>query len=117
MDTFDAVLGALNDAVVLHPRIAVSVDEFGSVVDGFGPPTTWCGTVQLGAVAEDHGDRDQQTQFADLFLVPDCPVRGRDRIEWRGETWEIVGEPQRLETPYQPGRTHHIEAQIRRTRG
>lgn len=44
---------------------------------------------------------------------PDADVTGRDRIEWRGKTYEIDGEPQR----WRSGRRGHLKFTMKESSG
>jgi hypothetical protein len=44
-------------------------------------------------------------------------VRASDRVEWRGDTLEVVGEVARWPHPLRRGAVHHVELELRRVTG
>lgn len=99
---------------------AVTVPGYGNarVVDWDNASrTTVMGSVQPQSTAETTGGRDQATTSCRVFLPGTADVQAKDRIEWAGATWEVDGDPDRWPDPFTPGKTHHIELTMTRTRG
>jgi hypothetical protein len=49
-----------------------------------------------------------------LLITNHGDVKGRDRIEWDGDLFEVAGPPAAVNTP---AGAHHIEATLRRVEG
>jgi head-tail adaptor len=91
----------------------------GGVVSGYGnavshdwgpaasrKPAEAC--VQPNGTSEATGGRDKVITNIRVFLHPGTDVTATDRIEWRGHTYEVEGDPQRWPDPIS-GAEHHVE--------
>lgn len=54
-----------------------------------------------------------------LFSRPglDIDLRATDRIEWNGQSLEVIGEVARWPHPIRAADVHHVEAELRKVEG
>lgn len=90
-----------------------------STTDRYGNTTTsWTNAarvelaawIEQASASENLENRDQLASDWLAIFAPDADVQGRDRIEWDGKTFEVVGPPTPRNTL---DGLHHIEATLR----
>lgn len=103
-------LTALLTEAVTVIRYADATDEYGNTVPGAEVRTSYQG--RLEQLATDEIVRDRDTVITDwrLFLPAGADVTAYDRIEARGNLFEVVGLPAEQRSPRGP---HHLEVNLR----
>lgn len=99
---------------VLNPRAVT--DRYGNSTETWDTPTAatvpaWVGPARTTETTAD-GDLVVTTLVCDL--MPAAPVTPRSRIRWRGETYEIDGQPMPV---MRRGVLHHYELTLKRAEG
>lgn len=71
--------------------------------------------MQQAATSEATDGRDTVVTTWDLFLPPGVTVTALHRVRWRGELYDVDGDP----TPWDDGQgsAHHIEVRLRHVTG
>lgn len=72
-------------------------------------------SMQPAASVESLDGGDTVSSAWDLFLPPGVIITALHRVRWRGDLYEVDGEPRPWDD--ERGRPHHIEAQVRRVTG
>jgi hypothetical protein len=95
--------------VVTIVRAGTTTDRYGNEVRDWNNATrtdtpAW---IEQQRASEDDDDRAQLTSSWLLVVPATVQLAGLDRIEYNGETFEVVGPPNVVRTPTGP---HHIEA-------
>lgn len=65
-----------------------------------------------GTQSEHVTDRNAQASLWLLIVPPDADIDGRDRVEYDGRTFEVIGPPWTVKTR-RTSAAHHIEANLR----
>lgn len=58
---------------------------------------------------------DQVISLWDWFVPPNTDVRATDQVRFRGDLYDVDGDPQPLDD--ERGRPHHLEVRLRRVTG
>jgi head-tail adaptor len=93
-------------------RPTTTTDRYGNTTTSWSNATRaeYAAWIEQSAAGENTDQRDQQSADWLLIVQPDADVNGRDRVEYDGKTFEVVGPPTRRNTFRG---THHIEATLR----
>lgn len=104
-----SLAGLLTETVTVV-RYSPTTDAYGNTVPGAEARTSYPG--RLEQLAADEIVRDRDTVITDwkAFLPAGTDITAYDRIEARGNLFEVVGLPNEHRTPRGP---HHIEVQLR----
>lgn len=106
---------ALRETVTLYTRAASGgVGRYGDALRDETAHEGVRAAVSALEAAEDEQLRDTRLQRYRALLAPDAPVDGLSRIEWRGRSMEVLGEPLLVTTRQGP---HHLELVMREVRG
>lgn len=104
--------------VVIYPATEGAPDRYGNPTPGEGPPVTVRGAVQpigaLDSTTEDERSGDTRTSRYRVYAPADAPVDGLARVEWRGRSFDVVGEP---EVHAVGGRVRHLRFDMREILG
>ena len=115
-------VSALREEIDIFLRVASGTDEFNNTIYADSAPTTVpAAVVPVGAAGGvgssdeiDVGDRDTRISRYMVTVAPDVVLNGLARVEWRGRSFEVVGEPREFVTN---GSSHHFEFTIREVLG
>jgi len=93
-------------------RATTTTDRYGNVASSWDTAArqqlpAW---IEQAAASESLDNRDQLASDWLAILAPDADLQGRDRVEWDGKTFEVIGPPTPRNTLTGP---HHIEATLR----
>lgn len=107
-----AIPAALLPYVVTIVKAGEKTDRYGNTVKDWATATrtdtrAW---IEQRSRNEDTDDRDQLTSTWLLVVPLGNDLDGLDRVEYNGDTFEVVGPPDVVHTPAGP---HHIEATLR----
>lgn len=100
-------------------RDQITVVRASSSTDRYGNETTSWDTaarhelwawIEQASASESLDNRDQLASDWLAIVAPDADIEGRDRVEWDGKTFEVIGPPTPRDTLTGP---HHIEATLR----
>jgi hypothetical protein len=71
--------------------------------------------MQQASTVENTDGRNTVVSVWDLFLPPGVTVTALHRVRWRGDLYEVDGDP----TPWDDGQSvaHHVEVRLRRVTG
>ena len=105
----------LRDEITVYSRTAgTAVGPYGDPVDVEDAGTTVPAYVEPADLTEDEINRQTRTNRYFVMVDGITVVDALSRIEWEGESYEVVGEP----GPWKNHRgLHHYELQMRRTEG
>lgn len=112
------------DAAQLPDEVTL-LDVSGAAVTGtdkYGDPITAdpSGVVVRAVVSpldatEDEISRDVRLNRYVAVLEPDAPVDGLAKVIWKGQTYDVMGEPRLY--PGHMGETDHVEVELRGVKG
>lgn len=97
------------DLVTVYPTLEVD-DGYGGTRPGEGPPVTVRAHVQPSDTDQD-GAPGYLSGATYRVFSRTLPAGPWSRVDWAGETWTVVGEPQRFGGS---ARVAHMAATIRR---
>lgn len=107
----------INRTCVVTTPVAGEQDDFG--LDAAPSPpvvvTTVCEIQQRRADEPGGGGETSDADWIGFFL-PSISLRTSSKITVDGETYEVVGDPWRVRSPFEQAEDH-IEAELRRTTG
>lgn len=89
-------------------------DPYNNPAPGPEARATYPARLEQTGTSERTVDRNTVVSTFRLFLPPEAVVDALDRVEVDGESYEVVGEPNRLTTPRG---LHHLELELRLVRG
>ncbi|MGC9544023.1 hypothetical protein [Streptomyces sp. UG1] len=96
-------------AVILRGR---GTDSFGDPLPGDPDEIEVTGTsMQPASSVETIDGGEQVVSLWDWFVPPGTDVRATDQVKFRGQTYDVDGDPQPLDD--ERGRPHHIEVRLR----
>lgn len=105
----------LTDTVtVLNPT--TTTDRYNNTVDSWTTPTETDSPAWVGgqSTREVLTDGDRTTQLLTCVLDATAPVTPKSRVRWRGDDYEIDGDP----LPHsRRGVLHHYELTLKRVEG
>lgn len=108
-------IGALTDEIsLIGITEGVSEDRYGNPIDEEAAPTIVSASVSPLEATEDDLNRETRTSRYKVLVEPTVTIDGLDRVEWRGNSYEVVGEPLVFSTRSGP---HHYELTIRNIEG
>lgn len=95
-------------------------DRYGTLIDHVSAGVEYRADVQ--PVLETRGrdsseleiDRDTMIDRFKVILEPWAVVDGLSRIQWKGDTFEVIGQPSPYDSRNGP---HHLTLQVRRIEG
>ena len=87
-----SLLDRPRDAVSLRPEVD-AVDEYGTPTRVPGPPVMVGGRMQPIQFGEDGDATSNMTVYK--FITRSLPPGAWSTVEWRGRTFDVVGEPRR----------------------
>lgn len=91
-------------------------DAFGDPLPGDPAEFEVTGTsMQPASSIESIDGGDQIVSLWDWFVPPGTDVRATDQVRFRGELYDVDGDPQPLDD--ERGRPHHVEVRLRRVDG
>lgn len=105
---------SLRERITIYRRVVVGQDTYGADIYGESPGVVVPAALDVRDATEEEISRDTRVQRYRVTVAPDAVLGGIDRIEWRGRSLEVIGEPQ-PETLR--GSVHHIEFDVREVRG
>lgn len=106
---------AIPDRLMPHTvtilRAATTTDRYGNEVRDWATATRTTSRAWLEQQkgSENTADRDQQRSTWLLILPLGVEISGSDRVEYEGDTFDVVGPPA---TYYSVRGPHHIEAEL-----
>jgi hypothetical protein len=113
--------GALREEITVFTRVASGTDEYNNTIFADSPGVTVRAAVApigaaggIGSSEEIEGDRDTRLSRYLMMVQPETDLTGLDRVEWRGRSFEIHGEPREF-TVF--GNLHHKEFTAREILG
>lgn len=92
-------------------RTVAGVDEYGNEVRTPGQPTQMLGYLEQSSSVEHVDDRDMVVTSWRLFLPADAQIDALDVVEFEGNTWQVVGNPDRKWNP-RTRRAEYVRAEL-----
>lgn len=95
---------------------AETQDRYGTTILDWDNATrqTVLGDIQPRTSSEDEQGRSLQVSTAVLYLRPNAPLTGRDRVEAAGVTYQVLGPPQVVARLGEP---NHMVVNVRAVEG
>lgn len=113
--------GALREEITLFTRVAAGTDDYNNTIYVDSPGVAVQAAVApigaaggVGSSEEIEGDRDTRISRYLMMVLSSVDLTGLDRVEWRGRSFEVVGEPREFVLR---GTAHHKEFTAREVLG
>lgn len=104
----------LLEEIHLYTIQVIGQTPYGDDIHGDSDLGVWPASVTPSTLSESEIGRDAFINLYDFVVEPECPVDGVDSVEWRGDRYEVVGDPKKH---YVKTILHHIEFQGRLIKG
>lgn len=104
-------MSALRETITVFALVSSGEDEYGDVTYGEGSGVESPAAVEPLAATEDEIGRDTRVQRYRFTVPPTLAVDGTCRVEWRGKSFSVLGEP--LLRNAMGDDVHHLEFEAR----
>lgn len=105
---------SLKETITLFGEQITGQTPYGDDIFGDVNLGDWPAAVSPASNNETEIERDTFTNICEFVVESLCPVDGVSSVEWRGDRYEVVGEPKKF---YHNAILHHLEFSGRHIKG